>query len=326
MTRHDAAGDMQVTVRQVYRGPVYARVSTIGDVGARGFVLVPGIGVSSDYFERLAPYLNEFGPVHALDLPGFGGVPHPETKMTIEKYGDMVGAVIDELGLQDPVLVGQSMGAQIVTDLAARRHDFSTLVLIGPVVNESARTIPAQAVNFIRCAAREPGKVKALALSSYLLCGFRWFSRVLPEMMSYPIEDRIASVRASTLVIRGEHDYVCPPDWVRQLVTQVPDGRAWQIPDAAHSVMHAHAPAVAALCVRHARNPGRPAADAAIHHVHEPLATHGQRSRPQSWREVVQSLIGRGVEWSGLIRHNEARIARGKSRRARAVLGDDQAG
>jgi hypothetical protein len=33
------------------------------------FVLVPGNGVSSNYFERLAPNLNEHGPVHALIGP-----------------------------------------------------------------------------------------------------------------------------------------------------------------------------------------------------------------------------------------------------------------
>jgi pimeloyl-ACP methyl ester carboxylesterase len=68
----------EVTVRRVAWKRTYARVSTVGRTGDRAFVLVPGIGVSSNYFERLAGLLNEYGPVHALDLPGFGGVPHPD--------------------------------------------------------------------------------------------------------------------------------------------------------------------------------------------------------------------------------------------------------
>ena len=48
---------------------------------------MPGIGVSANYFERLAFQLNEFGLVIALDLPGFGGVPHPRRpRLTITEY------------------------------------------------------------------------------------------------------------------------------------------------------------------------------------------------------------------------------------------------
>ncbi len=72
-----------MTVRRVTRAPVYARVSSVGHPGTRTFVLVPGLGVASNYFERLAPQLRELGPVVALDLPGFGGVPHPEQAMSI---------------------------------------------------------------------------------------------------------------------------------------------------------------------------------------------------------------------------------------------------
>ena len=91
--------------------------------GERTFVLVPGIGVSSNYFERLATQLNEYGPVHALDLPGFGGVPHPESgRMTIGEYADLVGTVIDELDLDDPVVVGHSMGTQVVGARTPSRH------------------------------------------------------------------------------------------------------------------------------------------------------------------------------------------------------------
>ncbi|WP_122664656.1 alpha/beta fold hydrolase, partial [Pseudomonas viridiflava] len=93
----------------------YVRVSSIGEPGARAFVLVAGLGIASTYYERLAPHLNENGPVHALDLPGFAGVPRFRGKVSIERYADAVGRVIDDLGLQDPVLVGHSMGTQVVT-------------------------------------------------------------------------------------------------------------------------------------------------------------------------------------------------------------------
>ena len=181
------ANSTDVAVRRVESGSTYVRVSTIGTSGARAFLLVPGIGVSSDYFERLAPNLNRFGPVHAVDLPGFAGVPHPGRAMSIREYADLLGRVIDELGLDDPVIVGHSMGTQVVTDLAARRPELSTVVLIGPVVNPAERRVLLQALRFLQASWYEPGRVKALAIGAYLVCGVRWFSRILPKMMSFPM-------------------------------------------------------------------------------------------------------------------------------------------
>ena len=92
------SSETEVEVRRVPWRSTYARVSTVGRTGERTFVLVPGIGVSSNYFERLAAQLNEYGPVHALDLPGFGGVPHPKSgRMTIGEYADAATAP-DDMG------------------------------------------------------------------------------------------------------------------------------------------------------------------------------------------------------------------------------------
>ena len=59
----------EVTVRRVPWKSTYARVSTVSRTGDRAFALVPGIGVSSNYFERLAGSTTT-GPAH-LDLPCF---------------------------------------------------------------------------------------------------------------------------------------------------------------------------------------------------------------------------------------------------------------
>jgi pimeloyl-ACP methyl ester carboxylesterase len=240
--------------RLVHRG-LTVRISTLGSAGDRAFVLVPGIGVSSDYFERLAPRLDAHGTVHALDLPGFAGVAHPGRGVEIREYADLVGAAIDELGLDDPVLVGHSMGTQVVADLAARRPGISTAVLISPVVDPAARSIPRAVTRFLRSSVREPRRIQVLAVRAYLVCGVRWFLRVLPRMTAFPIEARLPEITASTLVIRGEHDAVAPRAWVEEMGRLLPRARLWEIPGAAHSVMHDHADEVARLCVAHLERP-----------------------------------------------------------------------
>ncbi len=61
--------DVTVEVDRIAVDGTYVRVSSIGQPGDRAFVLVAGLGIAATYYERLAPHLNENGPVHALDLP-----------------------------------------------------------------------------------------------------------------------------------------------------------------------------------------------------------------------------------------------------------------
>jgi pimeloyl-ACP methyl ester carboxylesterase len=307
-----------VEVSRVYSGEMYVRVNSIATGGSRPFVLVPGIGVSSTYFEKLAPHLNEFGPVHALDLPGFGGVPHPRSTLSIRQYADLVGLVIDEMGLDDPIIVGHSMGSQIVSDLVARRPHLSTLVLIGPIIQPSKRRIATQAVRFIRSSWHEPGTVKILAVSAYLFCGFRWFARVLPRMMTFPIEDRLPDIRAHTLVIRGEFDAVAPQEWVRRVGELLPSSRLWEISGAAHSVMYAHAEEVARLCVAHARRSARADGDDdTLRFVAENDSTPDAAG--SSIAGIAEAIRGRLVETAGVLEGDDEKIAQGKSIAARAI-------
>ena len=317
--------EYDVRVRRVPWQTTYARVSTVGSEGSRAFVLVPGIGVSSNYFERLAAQLNDFGPVHALDLPGFGGVPHPKNeRMTIPQYADLVGKVIDELELDDPVLVGHSMGTQVVADLAARYPDrldgsrrtgtdqLSSIILLGPVLSPNDRSLGPAGRRFLQAARKEPPRVALLAIQAYLLCGVRWFSRVLPEMMHYPIEETLPDVHSNTLVISGQLDALCPAGWIEEIESLLPSCRVSIIPNAAHSIMHAHADEVARLAMQHVRHPGTdPLPDVMPESTEEGEtkdAPHG-----------LDELTGQVTELVGIVTDDDAKIAEGKSAQAEAI-------
>jgi pimeloyl-ACP methyl ester carboxylesterase/uncharacterized protein YjbJ (UPF0337 family) len=275
--------------------------------------------VSSNYFERLALELNEFGPVIALDLPGFGGVPHPRgRRMSIIDYADLVGHVIDELGLDDPILIGHSMGTQIVAELGARYRraggeELSDLVLIGPVINRHERRLHTAALRFLQAGMREPPKVAILAIYAYVLCGPRWFSRVLPEMMAYRIENVLPRLNSEVLVLTGELDRLCPRYWAQEVSELLPRARVWEIAGAAHSVMHANAEDVARLCVRHAR--GEQPDDDRIRTVTHPRE---EEPAPPDVATGVKELKGRVTELIGIVTDNDETIAEGKSEHAEA--------
>jgi hypothetical protein len=212
------------------------------------------------------------------------------------------------------------MGTQIVVDLAARRPELSTLVLIGPVVNPAERRVTVAARRFLQAAWHEPGRVKVLALRAYLVCGVHWFSQVLPKMMTYPIEQQLPKVRAHTLVIRGEHDAVAPSGWVEQIGRLLPSSRLWEMPGAAHSVMHAHAEEVARLCVEHAEQPPRPGEGDELRHYADAGDGSERHEFDFTLHDAAAAAAATVREGVAIARGDDAAVGRAKSDHAEAML------
>lgn len=313
MPRDPRPADVQVETYR--RGDARTRVTRVssGAATGRSFVLVAGIGVASTYFEFLAPLLANEGDVFALDLPGFGGVPASGTQPTAAFFADQVEGVLDHYGLDDPVLIGHSMGTQVVTEVLARRPDLSHAVLVSPVVDESEAHALTQAVRFVQSTLRESLHIALLAVSAYLLCGFLYFFETLPHMLRYRISDRIGAAHATLLLVRGEFDRPSPRRLHSRLVTRSRSARRWEIEGAAHCVVNSHAVGVADLVVRHVRDElaakGRmPAADAVV-----PPASHADV------RMVLGAMASRAAEWVSAARKDETGVAKAKARHTRVL-------
>jgi len=107
---------------------------------ARTVVLVHGIGMGRKVFGDLVQHLDGEALVVALDLPGYGDAPEPTRTPTIERMADLVAAYLRHLGRGLVVLLGHSMGTQVVTETAARHPDtVDRLVLVAPTVDRHRR-------------------------------------------------------------------------------------------------------------------------------------------------------------------------------------------
>ncbi|WP_193312882.1 alpha/beta fold hydrolase [Georgenia subflava] len=234
-------------------GDTWLRTHRLPDGGSRpdgaAFVLLHGVGISARYLVPLAQELAGHGTVYLLDLPGHARLPRPARALTIADFADAVAAVLDRAGVSDAVLVGHSMGSQVATELLATRRDLAAAaVLVGPIVDAEARSVPRQLVRFARSTWHEPWRVRGIAVRAYLACGLRWFLEVLPAMIRYPLEERLAGVTAPVILVRGEHDAVSPSSWVEALASRLsgPVRRNHRtVPGAAHSVVLDHADDVA---------------------------------------------------------------------------------
>ncbi len=86
-----------------------------GDVA---LLFVHGWGIDQSYWNGQVDYFCKDYNVITMDVPGFGQSPKTRDQWTIENYGQDVGAVIDQLGLNQVILIGHSMGGDIVLEAA----------------------------------------------------------------------------------------------------------------------------------------------------------------------------------------------------------------
>lgn len=238
-------GDARIRVHRVVG--VSTEVADAADVPA--FALVHGLGVSSVYFGQLAQVLARYGEVAVFDLPGFGGVPRPSAPLRIPAFAQVVREACDELGLANPVLVGHSMGTQIVVEAMASDPTFSdAAVLVGPVLAFGRHELAQLARCFLESARYERPGAALASVRGYVAGGLRWPLEILPAMVDYPMTERIAQVRGRLTLLHGQHDLVVPPGWVHELAgaaTSAAAVRVVEVRGAAHQVVVDHAGAVA---------------------------------------------------------------------------------
>ncbi|MCC2315093.1 alpha/beta fold hydrolase [Cellulomonas xiejunii] len=218
----------------------------------RDVVLVHGLGASSASFEHLAQHLARSGTVHVLDLPGFAGLPRPGDRLEVEDLARLVTRWIERADLVRPTLVGHSMGAQVVTEVAASAPGVASgLVLVGPTTDAAGRSAPRQLLRLARSTVHDSAALQRVLLRSYLECGPRWYLTELRAMLRHHIEVRLPHVDVPVLVVRGARDSVAPDDWAQLLAGSVPQGRVVTVPGGGHAVMYDHASEVSDLVREH---------------------------------------------------------------------------
>lgn len=217
------------------------------------FVLVHGLGASSRYFRPLAERLAAHGAVHSLDLPGFGSAPDPGRDLDIDDHAAVIGQYVRTHGLDRPVLVGHSMGAQVVAQLLVQDPATTdSAVLVGPTVERAAATVPRQGFRLLRDQLHErPAAIAIMATDSVVRCGPGNYRRHLRHMLDHDMEATVAAVTANLLVVRGSRDPVAPREWTHRLAGLAPRGTFLELPGP-HAVMMTHPELVAEVVAERA--------------------------------------------------------------------------
>ena len=216
---------------------VHARVCEAAGAGRPPVVLVHGLSMSARYLEPTAERLADGFAVYAPDLPGFGESEAPPHVLGVDGLADALGAWMDAVGLRRAVLLGNSLGCQVLLALAVRRPDLvRALVLVGPTADPDVRSpfrlVARAAVDVFR---ERPSLYPVIA-SEYLKAGVVRTWRTLQDLVRDRPEDRLRHVHVPVLVVRGSEDEIVPAAWAERVAQGLPQGRLLTVDGAAHAV------------------------------------------------------------------------------------------
>ena len=211
-----------------------APAGRVRDPAGTTVAFVHGIGMSHRSFVRSQRAVGAGHRTVAVDLPGFGRLPAAGRRLDMAELGDLVVRAVRSRGAGDLVLVGQSMGAQVVAE-AARQHPDTvrSLVLVGPVIAAERRSVALAALDLARDGLVETARMNGVLIVDYLR-GARQYSRELGPMMRYRLEDTLAGLEQPVLVVRGTRDPIARHDWSARLASTARQGVLTELPGPHH--------------------------------------------------------------------------------------------
>jgi 2-hydroxy-6-oxonona-2,4-dienedioate hydrolase len=205
----------------------------------RSLILVPGMGVSSRYMLPLARELaKEPYSVYVVDLPGFGKS-RPAADLTMSAMADSILGLISHKKLQEPVLVGNSFGCQVILHILKCQPDIaSSAILTGPTMNIYERTYHQQVLRWLQNLRHEPVRRLAGPIAKDM-----WDCRLwqLFVMLRVGLRDRpeesLQSIKTPLLLARGQLDPIVPRQWLEFLASKGTGIQIAEVPNAAHAIV-----------------------------------------------------------------------------------------
>ncbi len=216
-------------------------------------LLVHGLGSNADSWTPILGALAEHREVLAVDLPGHGRTPSLQGTTTVASLADALEAFIAEEGLEGVDLVGSSVGARLVLELARRGVGGAVVALdpggfwnhagaryLGVTLGASIRliralhpTLPAIIANPIgrslllfQLSARPwlvPADVALAEMRSFAATTV--FEEVLEDLVRGPRQHGVASgtARQPMVIVWGRRDRVTLARQAERAVAAFPD-------------------------------------------------------------------------------------------------------
>ena len=205
-------------------------------VAGRGepVVLVHGLSGSWRWWQPVLQPLAEHRRVHLLDLPRLG------VRLPADQLTGWLGRWLDAAAIESVDLIGHSLGGLIAAELAAEQPGrVARLVLVAPAGIPCGNTVFSRGARLLGTLYDVRGRLPTVVGDAVRAGPFSLLRGAL-FASDRDLSAELASVRARTLLIWGEHDRLLPPriaaEWQRvvpglQLV-HLPGGHVpmWEAP------------------------------------------------------------------------------------------------
>lgn len=232
----------------------------VTEVGAgHPIVWLHGSGPGATGMSNFGPNLPRFGSYRNLvfDLPRYGGSDAPAIEEPLIGYAArQVAAALDELGVRQTHLIGNSFGGSTAIRIAADRPDLVTRVVsMGGSARPNGKFDWPEGLGFLFEYMRRPeparelleGFVRAMVVDQSLITEelidsrLEASRRVHPEIRVVPpdqgdLKPHLSKVRAPTLLVWGREDRFIPLEWALITLRGIENARLDVIPHCGHWV------------------------------------------------------------------------------------------
>jgi len=186
-----------------------------GPVDAPPMIHQHGFAISGSYLLPTAGLLTDSFRVYLPDLPGFGRSPKPKHHMGIEDLGTSLNHFMDALGIEQAVVVGNSLGCAITIELIAEAPEkVSKAVMVGLAGGPHNRPLGKALLQMARDGLVEPPVLLTVAAPDYLRFGMVRALRLFDRMTKFPAYELFTAMPVPVMVVIGSEDPLRPP-WSR---------------------------------------------------------------------------------------------------------------
>jgi pimeloyl-ACP methyl ester carboxylesterase len=203
---------------------------------------IHGFAISGEYLMPTARLLRRWVNV-VPDLPGYGRSGRRKHVLAIPELAQALVALLDALGIDRAVLLGNSMGCPVALEVAHAAPDrVHRLVLVSPAGGVQNQPLVRALGQLAKDVVRESPRMLPVALPDYAKFGPVNGLRLFHELTRFPSLDRLVHAPAPTLAVLGGRDPLMPsPARVQEIVRLAPDSLTVALVEkAAHAVNFSH--------------------------------------------------------------------------------------
>jgi pimeloyl-ACP methyl ester carboxylesterase len=216
---------------------LYCLYSDIAGGDQLPLVMIHGALVSRRYLMPTAELLATHLRIYVPDLAGHGGSSKVKHALSVGRQAEILYAWMLNSGFTKINLLGHSYGSEIVGELAARYPQMvNKLVLASPAADPYVTTLWEQYLRLTIDGFLESPLMPFVLLRDLWDMGIVRAFETAHQMMVYKLRAALPKIKAKTLVIRGENDFLVSQKWVEEIADTIADARIDVVPGGPHNI------------------------------------------------------------------------------------------